>query len=253
MMIELLERRGMPVDFKVFATDVHDRTLEGAAEGVYGIDVLKVITKHQRERFFDALGNDKYKVKALLRNHLIFAKHNVVNDPPFTGMDLVTCRNLLIYLQDDAQLSAIKGFRFALKPEGFLMLGPSETLGRIADGFEVIDKDWRLFQKNERILLSSDTRTRMVKSSRNKSGNDTFELVKAHSKIKASQGNAAEVLNAIFPPALLIDDRHCVEDFFRGDGSIFGRGATQSRRSSNGTVIGYRSGRRLHDYRSGRR
>jgi two-component system CheB/CheR fusion protein len=79
-----------------------------------------------------------------LRQMIVFAQHNVIGDAPFTRVDLISCRNLLIYLQQPVQQRILSVFHFALSPGGMLFLGPSETLGTLADGFEVLDKQWQL-------------------------------------------------------------------------------------------------------------
>ena len=77
---------------------------------------------------------------------VVFANHNVIKDPPFTKLDLISCRNLLIYLETDAQEKVLSNFNYALKKDGILFLGPSESIGEFMDAFSVVDKKWKIFK-----------------------------------------------------------------------------------------------------------
>ena len=214
MVYEMFGEIGQLAHFKVFATDVHDRTLETATRGVYPTEVLGTLTDEQRTKFFATSGENRYRVLPRLRNHLVFAKQNVVSDPPFTKMDLVICRNLLIYLQDDAQAAAISGFSYAMKKGGLLMLGPSETLGRLADGFEAIDKTWRLFRRNEQPLDSFDPREAFRDRSSPNPGSRTFNLVEAEARSNRVPEVSYRLLADYLPSAILIDSNHNILQVF---------------------------------------
>src|SRR2546422_9383694 len=91
--------------------------------------------------------NGDYRVAKFLREMVIFARQNVLSDPPFSRMDLVSCRNLLIYLEQDLQRKVLPTLHYALKPGGFLFLGESESIGSFADLFEPVDKKHKIFSK----------------------------------------------------------------------------------------------------------
>ncbi|TWT68953.1 chemotaxis protein CheB [Crateriforma conspicua] len=158
---EALDRGGRDVDFKIFATDAHRQSLQFAAAGVYDEPRMKDVSPKRRKRFFHER-RDGFFVNNDLRRRVVFAPHNIINDPPFTQMDLVTCRNLLIYLQNPAQRKTLSLFHFALRPGGVLFLGPSETAGEISDEFEFIDVHWKIFRKRRDIRLPIDTRMTML-------------------------------------------------------------------------------------------
>ena len=101
-----------------------------------------------------------YQVVPELRQMVVFAQHNVISDAPFTRVDLISCRNLLIYLQPPAQQRVLSFFHFALSQAGMLFLGPSESLGPLADGFEIIDKHWQLYRKGTEVRTPVDARHR---------------------------------------------------------------------------------------------
>jgi two-component system CheB/CheR fusion protein len=142
---------------KIFATDVHRGSLEQAAAGVYGPEAVVNVSAERLTRYFTYTGS-AYQVVPELRQMVVFARHNVISDAPFTRVDLVTCRNLLIYLQLAAQQRVLSAFHFALRHAGVLLLGPSETIGTLGDGFEILDKHWQLYRKATEARMSVDTR-----------------------------------------------------------------------------------------------
>ncbi|GGL64591.1 CheR family methyltransferase [Wenxinia marina] len=144
---EVLRRAGIDRRFRIIATDVHRPSIERAAAGVYPFEAVKDVPEAIRERYFVEYRGG-VQVDPALRQRLIFSVHNALADPPFMRLDLVSCRNLLIYLDDDAQARLLSMFLFGLKRDGFLFLGSSESLGALRDDFSVIDSSWRLFSKS---------------------------------------------------------------------------------------------------------
>ncbi|MBA3709608.1 MAG: PAS domain S-box protein [Planctomycetes bacterium] len=142
-----LEDLGTHAEIKVFATDLDREAVEFASAGVYPASVVADIPPHLLERFFTRTGDSGYQIAKHIREMLVFAPHNILKDPPFYKIDLVTCRNLLIYLQPALQRKVLSSFHFALKSEGFLMLGMSESLGDLASYFSAVEGKWRLYQK----------------------------------------------------------------------------------------------------------
>jgi len=139
--------RGAP-KVQIFATDIDDRALSAARAGRYRKPLPGVSTERQ-ERWFDEAGDEMCVIKAL-REMCVFSPHSAIKDPPFSRLDLVSCRNLLIYMNPELQERLIKTFHYALKPDGFLLLGPSEGLGRNSNLFSVRDKKHRLYgRRNE--------------------------------------------------------------------------------------------------------
>ena len=154
---EQILRSGKQVKAKIFATDVHSRSLEFAATGVYSEDAVASLTAQRLKQHF-VKTNDGYRVSPELRNMVVFAPHNIIKDAPFTRLDLISCRNLLIYLVPPAQKKAISLFHFGLKTGGVLLLGPSESPGDFASEFEDVDKHWKLFRKRRDVKLPADIR-----------------------------------------------------------------------------------------------
>jgi len=157
---DLMARLGeRPV--QIFATDVHRESIERASRAIYEADAVMNLSKERLGRYFLRMG-DAYQAVADLRQMVIFGQHDVTKDAPFTRVDLVTCRNLLIYLQPPAQHKVVSSLHFALKRGGVLFLGPSETDGIIGRHLEVIDKRFRLYRKQTEARLHLDTRTQPV-------------------------------------------------------------------------------------------
>ncbi len=134
------------LSFRIFATDVHRKALQWASAGYYSNDALEGISPTRMARYFEPRG-EGYVINSDLRRRVVFAEHNLLSDPPFTRMDLVSCRNVLIYLTPDAQSRVLKRFEFSLRPNGVLVLGPSESLAPENDGFEVVESSWRVFKR----------------------------------------------------------------------------------------------------------
>ena len=149
---EEISRREMGIDFKVFATDAHRGSLNAAAKGLYAAAAVQNISPERLQRYF-VRTSDGYQISRTLRNNVVFAAHNVLHDAPFTQMDLVTCRNMLIYLRPPAQKKALSLFHFSLKTEGILFLGPSETPSAIGDEFDALEKRWRIYSKRRDVRL----------------------------------------------------------------------------------------------------
>ncbi|MCA9259633.1 MAG: hypothetical protein KDA61_10560, partial [Planctomycetales bacterium] len=137
---------------KVFATDVHKTSLEVASMGVYGRDAVSHVPPEFREQHLTRRG-DLYHVSRELRQSVIFAMHDITRDPPFTNVDLLSCRNVLIYLEPEVQHRVLSVFHFGLKADGTLMLGPSESVGDLAREFHVVDQHWRIFRKLRDVRL----------------------------------------------------------------------------------------------------
>lgn len=134
------------VDFKIFATDINVKAIEKASKGHFGPNIVSDIAPEYLSKYFSRKDND-YVVQPHLRKHIVFSNHDILHNPPFNKMDLVSCRNLLIYFQDSAQERTIKSILYALNKKGYLFLGTSESLGAFSQYFEVTDHRGKIFKK----------------------------------------------------------------------------------------------------------
>ena len=131
---------------QIFATDLNEALLEKARHGLYAKSLAQDISPERLRRFF-VEEDGGYRVTKTLREQVVFARQNVMSDPPFSRMDLVTCRNLLIYLEPELQRKIFPAFHYALKPGGFLFLGASESIGPFTELFEPADKKQKIFSR----------------------------------------------------------------------------------------------------------
>ncbi len=148
VLLETLEARGEHLDIQVFATDLDPSVIETARAGRYPKAIAEVIGKRRLARFFveDEHG---YRARKELRDRIVFAVQDVLHDPPFTRIDLISCRNLLIYLVPSAQQDLLSVFHYSLNPEGVLLLGASEHVGGPAKLFSTLDRRWRLYRRSD--------------------------------------------------------------------------------------------------------
>ncbi|MCZ8511412.1 PAS domain-containing protein [Paenibacillus filicis] len=145
---EHMSRMDKPFTVKIFATDLDKDSIDFASQGIYPETALEDLPRRLVKTYFTRHG-DVYSVNKDIRKMVVFAPHNITKDPPFSSLDLITCRNMLIYLQPEMQRKVISLFHFALSPSGFLFLGPSETLGRLSNLFTPYDRKWNIFQQNK--------------------------------------------------------------------------------------------------------
>ncbi|MGQ7794637.1 chemotaxis protein CheB [Faunimonas sp. B44] len=146
LVTEHAEAAGKRFDLKVFATDVQESNLRRARDGIYLAAAMADFPPSRLERFFEKR-EGSYQVSKALRDLVVFAPQNLLRDPPFSRMDLVSCRNFLIYLEPDAQQKIIALCHFALRQGGHLFLGNAETIGRHNDLFETVSKKWRIYRR----------------------------------------------------------------------------------------------------------
>jgi two-component system CheB/CheR fusion protein len=146
LLLEEAGRRPTPPEIQVFASDLDERALAVAREGIYGVAIEADVTAQRLSRFF-IRDDDLYHVDGTLRDLILFARHSLMRDPPFARQDLISCRNLLIYLDRELQTQVFGILRYALRPGGYLFLGISEH----AEGeyFRVIDKQHHIYQARE--------------------------------------------------------------------------------------------------------
>ena len=145
-LLESLGNEAGAVPVQIFPTDVRDDSINKARAGIYGKDIKNSVTPQRLKRFFTKTGNS-YKISGQLREMCVFSRQNVFSDPPFSNIDLISCRNLLIYLQPVLQKKVFHNFHYALRPGGFLLLGNSEATGGYSNLFKTLDGKHRIFAK----------------------------------------------------------------------------------------------------------
>lgn len=230
LLAENLHKQGESDDsFLIFATDIDNNALEFARNGIYSKGAVDALPPGLRKRYLDEHG-DQYQVTKSLRKNIVFASQNVVEDPPFSRLDLVACRNLLIYLNRDVQRRVMETFHFSLKPGGFMFLGKSETIEPHRDLFSVVDKSERIFVASENVQIlprpvSKGSRASTVLPRDNRAKiRETAEVDELGIMLRD------QLIDSHCPPSVVIDSRDHIQhfvgdvkeylDFPRGDADL---------------------------------
>ncbi len=205
LLTEVTERLEANPQLHVFASDLHKLSLAKAREGVYPDSIAENVSPQRLERFFDQ-DNCCYRVKRELREMVVFAPHNVLKDPPFSHLDLVVCRNLLIYLQREAQEDVVALLHYALNPEGLLVLGTSESIGS-SDLFFREHQEYAVYRR--RNVPIQEARLPTLRFS---PGRALTEDPHPHQPRRPASfgGLHAEMVEQYAPPSVLINQNHDV-------------------------------------------
>ncbi|MGS0743290.1 chemotaxis protein CheB [Glaciimonas sp. GG7] len=155
---ELMNESGRECRVQLYSTDLDCEAINIARAGVYPLSIADDITPERLQRFF-LREESGYRIKKEIREMVVFAVHNILKDPPFTKLDLLSCRNVMIYLEPELQNRLVPSFHYALKPNGTLLLSPSEGVGNHTELFVPINRKWKLFRS-----MPSATPTRLVQA-----------------------------------------------------------------------------------------
>ncbi|MEW9585169.1 chemotaxis protein CheB [Paraburkholderia sp. DGU8] len=153
LLSEEIEKRRATRPFMIFASDVNRVALGRARQGVYSASVALPVGEARLERFFQP-HNDGFQIRQELRETVLFTPQNLIADPPFSRVDLISCRNLLIYLEPDAQQRAFELFHFALNPKRYLFLGRSESTDPDSTQFQEVSRAWRIYERSPIVALA---------------------------------------------------------------------------------------------------
>ncbi|HEX5227482.1 MAG TPA: chemotaxis protein CheB [Bryobacteraceae bacterium] len=147
-LLEYLGERTHEINVQVFGTDISDAALERARSGIYPPNVMQDISAERIRRFFTKV-DSSYQISKRIREMCIFARQNLIKDPPFSKLDLISCRNVLIYMGPVLQKRVIPVFHYALKPNGYLLLGSSETIGIYSELFSLEEKSAKIYKRRK--------------------------------------------------------------------------------------------------------
>ncbi|RKS50537.1 two-component system CheB/CheR fusion protein [Gillisia mitskevichiae] len=160
---EELERQNKKIEVKIFATDISQEHLDIGGLGIYSESIVADIDPALLQKYFITKSNG-YQAVEKLRDMIIFSHHNIIKNPPFHNMDLVLCRNMLIYFQPSIQKRALNVLHYSLKENGFLVLGTSESINNHSDSFEAVNRKWKIYKNT---LLRKSLNTEVLHSSAN--------------------------------------------------------------------------------------
>ena len=211
---------GQERDFKVqiFGTDIDEEAIALARTGYYPASIAHDVAPERLNRFFH-LEKGGFRIRKHVRDDIVFAVQNVIKDAPFTRLDLVSCRNLLIYLDGNLQSRLLPLFHYSLKPGGVLFLGSSETIGVFSDFFVPIDRKWKFFQakpsKGTDYLMEIAAPARAPEVGPKESEGD-----KKSDAVSAALLAQKALLDRFAPPSVLINEKGDIEYFYGDTGSF---------------------------------
>ena len=200
---------------QIFGTDLDVEAIEIARKGVYPEATVFKADKEILEKYFIRKDN-MVQINDRVREMIVFAKHDLIKDPPFANLDLISCRNLLIYFNQSLQNRVVPLFHYVLNAGGLLFLGISESINQYSDLFSPLSKKWRIFERRD-VVRKPDVMPKF-KHLRNFRYKSPGVIQKSEKNLKSVMNDA--VLTAFGPPAVMIDDRLQVV-YFRGDTSPF--------------------------------
>jgi two-component system CheB/CheR fusion protein len=200
LLTEEASRREAAPPIQVFASDLHSRSLEKAREGIYSGDIETDVSPERLKRFFQR-ENGGFRIRKEIRDLVVFAPHNLLADPPFSRMDIIACRNLLIYLERDVQRDAIELFHYSLNPEGALLLGSAESMDG-ADLFLIEDKKLCIFRK--RNVPPREPRLPVFPLTRSRLPGDTAARVEHRLEQIAYGSLHQQMVEQYAPPSILV-------------------------------------------------
>jgi two-component system, chemotaxis family, CheB/CheR fusion protein len=217
---EYAQASSMAPKLQMFASDISDALLDKARAGIYPKALLQDVSPERLRRFFIE-EEEGYRVIKPLRDSIVFAHQNLLNDPPFSRLDLITCRNLLIYLESSPQQTIIPLFHYALKPRGFLFLGASESVAGFTDLFDPIDRKHKIYSKKPgptpvlRLQFPRPTEAKAAPTAKVSAPAD-----EAHEGLNAQREADRIALNRYAAPGLLLNaEGHVLQ--FRGETSPY--------------------------------
>ena len=211
---EQMTARDRPVNLKILATDVHPSSLEIASVGIYGDDQLANVDPTRLDRYFTRRSGG-YQIATELRQLIIFARHNVTKDAPFTKMHFISCRNMLIYFQTPAQRSVLSLFHFGLAQNGVLFLGASESVGVLSDEFVTLDEHWKIYRKRRDVHLLTQIRMPLSRGPA-KRPSLPVEVPRPPTADPVLLHTYDKLLDRFMPPSFLVDADLQLIDSFAG-------------------------------------
>ena len=195
---ECLEEAKKYLNVQIFATDIDSSSIEKARIGSFS-GIASDVGKERLNRFFTSDG-DVYNIRKEIREMLIFAPQSLIKDPPFTKLDLISCRNLLIYFNSDLQKKTIPLFHYSLLPNGILFLGSSETISGFVDLFSMVDKKWKFYKRRDSIFSAQS----FVEFPVSRSAGKTNEIIMKKNEISNITQLAEKIILQSYSPNCVI-------------------------------------------------
>lgn len=211
MLQEYMELTKNVHEIKIFATDLDKDSIEWGSTGFYPESIVTDVSVERLKKFF--IKKDKgYQVKESIRKMVIFATHNIIKDPPFSRIDLISCRNMLIYLKPVMQKKVLSLFHFSLSKKGYLFLGSSESLGDLSKSFTVINNKWKIYQYREGYGPDNpgDFMLPNIKKSKKQTSfyenSITGDAIKTNRTSEITESIYNAIIEDFIPPSIVIDE-----------------------------------------------
>ena len=209
-----IQKQGLDSDFKIFGTDVNNASILNAGKGLYKKEALDEMPADVVGKYFLNV-DDKVQIINRIRKKVAFSVHNMLEDPPFIRMDLISCRNALIYFEKDAQEKLLDRFKLALNQDGFLFLGSSESLSSFEKGFDLVDHKWKIFKINQSTYHPK--KPTWVDNSQLQAETPDFALdILSKSKYSSELSYYRFITNRYGKSLLFLDDQYNIQ-FIKGD------------------------------------
>ncbi len=204
---EKMQELGISYDVKIFATDIDRESIEYAGLGVYPESIVTDVTQDRLHRFFTKK-ESTFQVNPEIRRMVIFANHNVMQDPPFSAIDMISCRNMLIYLKPETQQRVLGAFHFSVKKDGYLFLGSSETVGELSSVFSLMNTKWKIYQCTQKTAQNKVSDYFVPPLQPNKKQRERFPK-----KVYAQKSSSDDIMESAYdylvheyvPPSIIID------------------------------------------------
>ena len=210
-LFEEIEKQGKNIELKIFATDISEKHLKIGSKAVYPESIIADIPVEFLSKYF-VHKPSSYRLVRRVRDAVVFSRHNLIKNPPFSNMDLVSCRNLLIYFQAGIQSKALTVLHYALKQDAYLILGTSETIQGKADNFKEIDRKWKIYKnirpaKRLESRITSSPSTSLSKNI-NKKISRTDQRPKGKVQVKLNADFSETVLEHFHAASVFIDSEY---------------------------------------------
>ena len=210
MLDDAIRKAGSKRSYKVFATDIHDGALETAGAGIFSADRLKGMSEERLATHFKLRADGQYQVNPEIRHKIVFAKHNLLTDTPFTNLDLVTCRNMLIYLRPQAQRRSLASLGYGLRIGGLLFLGSSESPGELQPCFDVVSEPAKIYRKR---VHSRDMHRPEIPTRVTMRGQRDPERLRPEARLLPTYD---ALLERFMPPGFLVTEQRTLIECFNG-------------------------------------
>jgi len=208
---EAMEKLKKHINVQIFATDIDEAAIEDARKGIYPASIAGDVSEQRLRQFF-IKEEGLFKIKKQVRDMVVFSLQSVTKDPPFSKLDLVSCRNLMIYLDTTLQKKMIPIFHYTLNPGGTLLLGTSETIGEFTDLFAPIDSKWKVYQRKEGFSSGIVDYSKGIADERSEgTGPEAGQQLPAPSDIQALAEKA--ILDGYAPSGVLVNDKYEILHF----------------------------------------